>query len=559
MLSYISVKNFAIIENIEVDFSKGMTAVTGETGAGKSLLIDAIGLLLGDRATSNVVRTGSSKAEVEGIFISNNPKIRSLLQSFDCEQQDNELIIKRQINTSNSNIIKINNTVVTLSQLKEVTSLLADIHTQHDTHRLINPQTYLDVIDGFSMEETTVLISEYQTALSAYKGALKELKRLQNSNNDMLDKLDLMKYQEKELLAYHLDALEESELIEKISKMQNFDKIYQNLNEAKQAIEVTGALDNIYHAIKMIGNVESYDDKLGIIKKRMEEAYYELDDAFEELKSEVNDLDFDPKQLDVYQDRMNSLESLKRKYRKDISELIDYLAQISKDLSNIDNFDEIIVDQTNIVKEQFSIVKKAAEKLTELRVKTSRFIENELIKNLEALELKKTTFQIEFIHSFDNNYLNSAQFLEHGVDEVDFLITTNVGEPLKPLSKTASGGEMSRIMLGLKTLLVQSLHLSLIIFDEIDSGVSGYIASQVAKKMKDISKTTQVICITHIPQVAAVSDHHLYISKSVESDRTKAHIKILEGNDKIMEIAQMISGENVTEAAISSAKELLKK
>jgi DNA repair protein RecN (Recombination protein N) len=558
MLSYISVKNFAIIENIEVDFSKGMTAVTGETGAGKSLLIDAIGLLLGDRATSNVVRTGSSKAEVEGIFISNNPKIKSLLQSFDCEQQDDELIIKRQINTSNSNIIKINNTVVTLSQLKEVTSLLADIHTQHDTHRLINPQTYLDVIDGFTTEETTVLIKEYQTALSAYKGALKELKRLQNSNNDLLDRLDLMKYQEKELLAYQLDVEEELELQEKISKMQNFDKIYQNLNEAKQAIEVTGALDNIFHAIKMIGHVESYDENLSAIKKRMEEAYYELDDTFEELKSEVDDLDFDPKQLDVYQDRMNSLESLKRKYRKDIGELIEYLAQISKDLSNIDNFDEVIADQTNVVKETFAVVKKAAENLTKLREKTSRYIELELIKNLEALELKKTSFEIVFIRSIDNDFMNSSQFLDHGIDEVDFLITTNVGEPLKPLSKTASGGEMSRIMLGLKNLLVQSLNLSLIIFDEIDSGVSGYIASQVAKKMKDISKTTQVICITHIPQVAAISDHHLYISKRVESDRTKAHIKVLEGNDKVMEIAQMISGENVTEAAISSAKELLK-
>ncbi|MBU1020856.1 MAG: hypothetical protein KJ847_06525, partial [Firmicutes bacterium] len=378
-----------------------------------------------------------------------------------------------------------------------------------------------------------------------------------NSNNDLLDRLDLMKYQEKELSSYNLDVDEEIELQENISKMQNFDKIYQNLNEAKMIIEETSSLDNIYQATKLIGHVQAYDEKLSIIKKRMEEAYFELDDVFEELKSEVNDLDFDPRLLDTYQERMNSLESLKRKYRKNISELIEYLAQITKDISNIDNFDEVIEDQVNVVKEQFSIVKKAAEKITLLRKKTSQFIELELIKNLEALELKKTSFKIDFLHSFDNDYLNSAQFLDNGVDEVDFLITTNVGEPLKSLSKTASGGEMSRIMLGLKNLLVQSLNLSLIIFDEIDSGVSGFIASQVAKKMKDISKTTQVICITHIPQVAAISDHHLYISKNVESERTKAHIKALEGNDKVMEIAQMISGENVTEASILSAKELL--
>lgn len=557
MLSYISVKNFAIIENIEVDFRKGMTAVTGETGAGKSLLIDAIGLLLGDRATTNVVRTGSSKAEIEGIFLSNNPNIKTLLESFDIEFVDEQLIIKRQINASNSNVIKINNTTVTLSQLKEVTSILADIHTQHDTHRLINPQTYLGLIDGFKTEETLRLMMTYQTSLRAYKDALKELKRLKNSSNDLLDRLDLMRYQEKELASYHLSVEEELELQEVVSKMQNFDKIYQNLNEARQILEETEALDNIYHASKLLGDVASFDDKIGLMKKRMEESYYEFDDIFEELKQEIDNLDFDPALLDSYQERLNSLESLKRKYRKDIAELIQYMEEISKDIANIDNFDEIIADQTNVVKEAFFVLKQDALELTKLRQESSRYIEEELVKNLDALELKKATFQIAFLNSFSDDFMNSSQFLETGVDEVDFLITTNVGEPLKALSKTASGGEMSRIMLGLKTLLVESLDLSLIIFDEIDSGVSGFIASQVAKKMKDISKTTQVICITHIPQVAAVSDHHLYISKSVESDRTKAHIKVLEGNDKVMEIAQMISGENISEAAIQSAKELL--
>jgi len=558
MLSYISVKNFAIIENIEVDFNKGMTALTGETGAGKSLLIDAIGLLLGDRATSNIVRTGSSKAEVEGIFAFDNQKISSLLQNFGVSDEDNQLLIKRQITTSNNNVIKINNHTVTLSQLKEITSLLADIHTQHDTHRLINPQTYIEIIDGFESEKTAKLIGGYLFKLANYKTELKELNRLKNSNADMLERLDLMKFQAKELDSYNLDVLEEEMLKDQVEKMENFDRIYQSLNESRVLLESTNALDNIYTSAKRIENIEEYGKSYIELKKRLLEAYYELEDTFESLKSELSSLDFDPLLLNEHQERLNSLESIKRKYRKELPDLIEYLEMIKDDINNIDNFDEIILKQEQIVENNFEKVKSEALKISDLRRKTSLFIEQELLSILEDLELKKTDFKIIFLNEIDNDYLNKSQFLASGIDEVDFLITTNVGEPLKPLSKSASGGEMSRIMLGLKSLLVKSLNLSLIIFDEIDSGVSGFVANQVAKKIKEISKSTQVICITHIPQVAAVSNHHLFISKSVEGERTRAYIKNLLNNDRVLEIAQMISGEKVTAASIESAKELLK-
>ncbi len=558
MLSYISVKNFAIIENIEVNFNKGMTALTGETGAGKSLLIDAIGLLLGDRATSNIVRTGSTKAEVEGIFIFSNPKIIDLLNKFEIENDDFQLLIRRQITISNNNIIKINNRTVTLSQLREITSLLADIHTQHDTHRLINPQTYIEIIDGFESEKTIVLIEDYKDELTKYKTELKELNRLNDTNSDLLERLDLMKYQLKELESYNLDFEEEEILKEEVEKMQNFDKIYQSLNEAKILIESTNVLDNIYSSAKRIEDIEDYGDAYNKLKSRILNAYYELSDAFEEINSESNSLDFDPKLLDSHQERLNSLDSLKRKYRKSIPEIIDYLETIKDDISNIDNFDEVILRQTRKVEASFEEVKTAALSISNLRRTTGLFIERELLKILEDLELKNTDFKINFLNEIEIDILNHLQFLPNGIDEVDFLITTNIGEPLKSLSKSASGGEMSRIMLGLKNLLVESLKLSLIIFDEIDSGVSGYVANQVAKKIKEISKSTQVICITHIPQVAAVSDNHLFISKSVEDERTRAYIKILKNDDRINEIAQMISGDSVSQAAIQSAKELLK-
>lgn len=558
MLRYISVQNFAIIENIEVQFNNGMTALTGETGAGKSLLIDAIGLLLGDRATSNVVRTGEQKAVVEGIFQYKSKKIKELLEENGLDNNDNELVIRRQITPTNNNIIKVNGQTVTLTQLRDITNLLADIHTQHDTHRLINTETYLDIIDGFKSEETTRLLINYRELLDSYKKDLKDLNKLNNSNNELNERLDLMKFQKEELERYDLNVEEEQELEEIVEKMENFDKIYTALNETRELLDQSNAIDRIYDASKELENIESYNDAYGELKTRFQSSYFELNDAFEELKSEIDSLDFNPRVLSQHQERLNDLNSIKRKYRKDLPSLIDYLEEITKDIDNIDNIDEHIKNQEIKVNESFKLVKNKALEITKLRRKTSDFIEVELLSILSDLELKKAQFKIEFINEFDDNYKKQSQFLENGIDEVDFLITTNVGEPLKSLSKSASGGEMSRIMLGLKNLLVRSLELSLIIFDEIDTGVSGYVASQVAKKMVEISKSTQVICITHIPQVAATSDHHLFISKSVEDGRTKAHIKGLQGEEKVIEIATMISGEKVTEASIASARELLK-
>ena len=558
MLSYISVKNFAIIENIEVEFKNGMTSLTGETGAGKSLLIDAIGLLLGDRATSNVVRTGSNKAEVEGIFKFQNPLIKAILTDLDIDSMNNELIIKRQITPTNNNIIKVNSQTVTLKDLREITSKLADIHTQMDTHRLINPLTYLDIIDGFKQVDTDLLLEQYRQDVKTYKSNLKELKQLENSNTDLLEKLDLMKFQVKEIESYDLDIDEESNLEKEVEKLQNFDKIYQSLNQAKEIIENTNAIDSLYDSTKFLDEISSLSENYKSILDRFNSCYYELDDAFSELKVELHSLDFNPQLLDNYQERLNSLDSLKRKYKKSIPEILEYNNKIQKDIDNIDNFDEVIENQRTITKDSYIDTINSAELITNIRKETSIFIEKELLNILEDLELSKADFKVDFLEKPSNDYTISSIFMDNGVDEVDFLLTTNVGEPKKSLSKSASGGEMSRIMLGFKNLLARSLGLSLIIFDEIDSGVSGYVANQVAKKMVEISKDTQVICITHIPQVASISNNHLKISKDVVEGRTKAHIKELYNDERVHEIAEMISGDKVTDASLSTARELLK-
>lgn len=557
MLSYISVKNFAIIENIEVNFKSGMTALTGETGAGKSLLIDAIGLLLGGRASSNVVRTGENKAIVTGVFEIKNKKIDQILENLGISNDSHELIIKREISSSNNNLIRVNNNLITLAQLNTITLFLADIHTQHDTHKLINVQTYLDIIDGFKEEETKVLLEEYNVKLHEYKKHLKEFSRLKNSNNSLIERLDLMRFQVQEITDYNLDHDEKDDLINSLEKLRNYDKIYQSLNEAYILLESTSVLDNIYDSTKRLQGVTDFSEEYETIKKSMDDSFYTLDDAIVSLKKEIDSLDFDPNLLQEYEDRLNSLESLENKYRKSIPEIIEYLEKIKTDINNIDNYDQLLLDQENVVKTSFNDLLKSASDITNLRKETSRHIETDLLDILSDLELKKASFSVAFLNCLPINHLDQSKFFDNGVDEIDFLLTTNIGEPLKALSKSASGGEMSRIMLGLKTLLARSQNLSLIIFDEIDSGVSGYVARQVAKKMLEISKSSQVICITHIPQVAAISDNHLFISKSVEDNRTKAHIKTLDYDGKIQEIASMISGDLVTEASLLSAKQLI--
>ncbi|MFK5883941.1 MAG: AAA family ATPase, partial [Candidatus Izemoplasma sp.] len=328
MLSYISVKNFAIIENIEVDFKQGMTALTGETGAGKSLLIDAIGLLLGGRASSNIVRTGESKAIVSGVFSFKNAKINNILNDLGIEFGDNEIIIKREISSTNNNLIRVNNNPVTLQQLNRITSLLADIHTQHDTHRLINIQTYLGIVDGFEEAETEGLIDIYQESLTEYKLQLKELNRLKNSNDSLMERLDLMRFQVTELEDYNLDHTEKNDLVISLEKLRNHDKIYQKLNEAYIVINSTNALENFYTASKTIEDVTNYSDSYTSIKSNIDEGYFILEDAVQSLKNEIDNIDFDPRLLDENETRLNSLESLERKYRKSISEIIDYLDEI---------------------------------------------------------------------------------------------------------------------------------------------------------------------------------------------------------------------------------------
>jgi len=557
MLKYLNVSQFAIIENVEVTFENGMNVLTGETGAGKSLLIDAIGLLLGERASQEVIRSGEDYAEITAVFEPLNDSVKATLESLDIPFEDDELLIKRRIQRNSGNLIKVNRETITLADLKVITKNLADIHTQHDTKRLINPDTYLSLIDSFD-DSIQSYLTDYQAKRKVYSDHYKAYQSLKDDKDAMLEKLDLLKFQSEELHNHNLEANELQTIEERLQTLQNFDEIYQAVKQSYDLLETSNATANIYEAADELSRVETYDETYESLKQRIESAYYELDDAKSTLSNLLESLDFDPNELETLESRKHTLDTLRRKYNREIDELIEYHEQINAEIVSYDNYDESLDKAEKNLKTAYDDVLKSALTLRNHRKKIAKTIENTLQGELKDLELKSAEFEVSFSDERPSHYSDIKFFGKEGIDTIDFLLTTNAGEAKKPLKKIASGGELSRIMLALKTLLVFKDSLNLMIFDEIDTGVSGYVASQVAKKMHAIAAEVQVLAITHLPQVAAKADHHYYIFKEEHTGRVKTSVKKLDHDHRVKSLAEMISSDTVSQSALKSAKELLK-
>lgn len=558
MLQYLSVKNFAILENIEVEFQSGMTALTGETGAGKSLLIDAIGLLLGDRASADVVRTGAEHCEIKGLFTQLATPARAALEALGMDASDGECMITRQISASSANTIRINRTPVTLQDLRSLTQHLADIHSQHDTKRLINPDTYLSLVDLFD-PALRPLKETYRHDRHNYLEALRSYQTLKDSRQEQLDQHEFQVFQLEELNKYQLEAEEEEAIDHELESLRNFDTIFQSLKDVTTLLNDQEALENIYDASRKLKELARYDALHETLGARTESAYYELDDVRETLLSQLETLDFDPKRLEWLETRKHTLDTLKRKYRRTLPELIAFRDSLAQELDVFEQFDETLQKHADALRKEHEKLCTSSRVLTAKRQEVAGRIEQRLVEVLGALALKDTQFSIHFNEVNIDDIESERPFLASGTDGVDFLLSTNIGEPLKPLSKVASGGELSRIMLALKALLVAKMQLSLVIFDEIDTGVSGYVAGQVAEKIRSIASTTQVIAITHLPQVAAKADHHYFIYKDSDTTRTRAHIEMLDREGRIRALAEMMSADVITEHALKSAQSLLDK
>ena len=554
MLIKLKVQNFAIIEDIEIDFKDGLTVLTGETGAGKSLIIDCIGLLLGERAASEMIRQGEEKAIVQGVFDNNTPLLRAALEKAGVPEKDGLIEIKRTI-SSTKNVVKINDTTITLNELKYIMSLIADIHQQFDMVKLFNNENYLAMVDGFNSRLVNQYLDKYLVSFSALKEQASSYNALVKRIDEFNRNQEEYEYAYSEIKALGLKENEEEEINSEISLLENYDKIYSLLMESKELMD-GDALNNIYTIKENVSKLSEYQNEYQDYIERLNNAYYELEDMFEEIKKKADYLNYDPEHLDALIERSHAINALKKKYNKTFDELRAYEDELNALLKYKEDYSILLEEEKDKLQAAYDEAYTRAMDLHKVREDIGLSITKDLEKTLNELALS-CRFNVAVIGKEKDADLDISIFNETGIDTIEFFIETNIGEGLKPLAKVVSGGELSRIMLAIKLLYVKAQKIGTIIFDEIDTGISGDVASKVAKKIKELSYGHQVITITHLPQVASLSDHHIRIAKKVSNNRTYTTIKELSLDEKIYEIASLISSGKVTDKQLEYAKEMV--
>lgn len=552
MLQTLSIKQFAIIDELEVHFGDGLTVLSGETGAGKSIIIDAIGQLIGMRASSNYVRHGEKKAIIEGIFdIDESKEAISILEALDIDIDEDFLLVKREIFSTGKSMCRVNNQIVTLQDLRKIMQELLDIHGQHETQTLLKQKYHLQLLDNYAEDKYKKLLNSYVATFDQYKAKKKELEDLESADQALLQRLDLLKFQHEELQEANLVEGEVKQLETDIKRIQNSENLNLALNNAHLTLTdehaITDRLYELSNQLQSISHIlpEKYDS----LKEEVDQFYYTLEDAKHQLYDELTNTEFDEQYLNALESRMNVLNDLKRKYGKDISELITYQSKLANEIDKIENYEESTSQLRQEIDTLYDKVIKLGEQLSKERRSVAQTLRNHIVEEIQNLQMKDANLEISFKPLDVPN--------REGIEFVEFLISPNKGEPLKSLNKIASGGELSRIMLALKTIFVKARGQTAILFDEVDSGVSGKAAQKMAEKMKDLATYIQVICISHLPQVATMSDHHLFISKDTTDDRTTTHVQQLSGDERVTEIARMISGASVTELTRQNAKEMI--
>jgi len=558
LLAELSIKNFAIIESLTVSFERGLTVLTGETGAGKSIIIDAIHLLAGARGSSEFVRYGEKRAELEALFLldDNNHPVYQKCEEFGIDVSDGMIILRRDMSSTGKSICRINGKLVTIAVLREVGQLLVDIHGQHDNQELMNEENHLSLLDQYGGQEVKDALEAYLDVYRHYDSLKKKITQLSENEQEMAHRLDLLQFQLDEIEKAELQPKEDELLQEEKNQISNYEKIYDALQNGYNSLhgEQKG-LDWIGLAMSQLENVGQINSTLKDLSETVSNAFYMLEDISYQLRNELESLEFDPGRLNYVEGRLNEINTLKRKYGQSVEEILTYSAKIEDEIDTIQNKDSHL---TKLQKELHSITEDLsieAKNLSMIRQKHAKLLVNEIHQELKELYMEKTSFDVNTKEKRNN--VNEIKYTSTGAEEIEFYISTNPGEPLKPLNKTASGGELSRIMLAMKSIFSQHQGITSIIFDEVDTGVSGRVAQAIAEKIYRVSNGSQVLCITHLPQVAAMADTHLYIAKETKSGRTKTSVKPLVEDEKVKEIGRMIAGVEVTELSKEHAKELL--
>jgi DNA repair protein RecN (Recombination protein N) len=551
MLTQLYIRNFTLIDTLDIPFHAGFSVITGETGAGKSIILGAISLLLGQRADTKSIKQGKDKCVVEAHFDLSKYGMEAFFTNNDIELDAHDTIIRREITAAGKSRSFINDTPVSLGVLKELGEKLMDIHSQHQ-NLLLNKQDFqLSVVDIIA--NNADLLQQYQQVYADYQHAVQHLKQLQQEIADNQKNADFLQFQYDELLNAKLIDGEQEELEQKSDTMSHVEDIKTALYEADNALssEESGIVQNLKTALYSIQGITQVLPAAQALSQRLDSSFIELKDIAQEISQLLENIDFDPAQLDTITTRLDTLYSLEKKFNcETVAQLITLRDDFKHQLDQISNSDEALADAENDVKQKQSIAEKRANLLTVIRQKTAQLIEQEMLQRLITLGMPNVRFQVD---------IQRQPLSTTGQDKLSFLFSANKNTALQPVSQVASGGEIARVMLSLKAMISGAVKLPTIIFDEIDTGVSGKIAEKMAEIMLEMGDHgRQVISITHLPQIAAYGTHHYRVSKTDTAEGTTSNMVLLSQEERIREIAQMLSGSDITDAAINNAKELLK-
>lgn len=554
MLQELSIQNFAIIPKLNISFEPGMTVLTGETGAGKSIIIDAVGLLTGGRGSQDYIRQGADKSVLQGLIdVEPNEALQSVLESLGIPLEDNQLLIHRELHRNGRNVIRVNNVLVNATALKSLGRHLVDIHGQNEHQTLMQPEQHLGLLDEFAQKKLQPVQAAYQNAFKKYQQLNDAYHKRQADEQAWAQRLDMLSFQSNELNEANLVVGEEEELETEYQELSNFQDVLTALSKAYEALEgewENNGLETVGTAVSELEDIEELAPRYTKLTEAVRGAYYELQEAASEILNVRDNLAFDEERLRYVDDRLNLIRSLEKKYGATITDVLKHQQQVDEELMQMGGNEEnaaALADQLDAAKQT---AQQLAQQMHDIRSDAAVVLTDQIHEQLKDLYMDKAIFSVKFM---------KQKLSLTGQDGVEFYIQTNLGESAKPLAKIASGGELSRMMLAMKTIFSREQGITSIIFDEVDTGVSGRVAQAIAEKIAVIGRYSQVLTITHLPQVAAIADHHFFIEKQVIDKRTETSVRQFAKDQRIDELARMLSGNELTTAAKENARDLLKR
>lgn len=563
MLAQLEIQNVALIDRVNIELGKGLNLLTGETGAGKSIIIDSINAILGERTSKDLIRTGKDRALVEAVFQIDNQEFSDIFTQMGLEpEEDGTLILSREINQSGKNICRINGKMATVSMLKTFGERLIDIHGQYDNQSLLRVENHLLLLDSFGSEAIQELLRKYTGLLEEYRQTKLKLKGISGDIGERERKTDLLKFQIDEIRKAKLKKDEEEELNRQRLLLANSEKVVNSLTLAYELLFEGNNIKNSSHditneAIAELNSIAKLDDRFETLVKRLQDVVYQLDDIIEDIRKEKDGTDYSPELLEEIEERLDLIYRLKRKYGTSSAEVLEYCGKAEAQLEELQRSEEIAAELRERLAGLDRELFETAERLNGLREASALILEDKIGIQLDELEMKRAKFKVDIQFDRNTEAGGERKYTPNGLDRVEFLISPNAGEPLKPLARIASGGEMSRIMLAIKTILADVDNIPTLIFDEIDIGISGKASQKVGEKLSYISKNHQVLCVTHLAQIACMADRHYLIEKVAEENTTRTFVRRLEGLEVRDELARLLGGSVSAEASVRYAREML--